>query len=59
MIYTSIERIRSEIEAVKQTILDPKVIQSMDDYYSRTGYLNGLQKALELFNQHATEIAND
>ena len=51
MIYNHLERIRREIEAVKLTILDVKVIKSMNDYYHRTGYLTGLQKSLELFSE--------
>lgn len=51
MIYNHLERIRREIESVKQSILDVKVIKSMDDYYHRTGYLMGLQKSIELMTK--------
>ena len=55
MLYSYLERLRSEIEAVKKTILDVKIIKSMEDYQARSGYLMGLQRALELFSSSETE----
>lgn len=54
--FNHFDRIRREIETVKLSILDVKVIKSMDDYHHRTGYLMGLQKSLELFSEAQKDI---
>ena len=59
MILDHLVRIRNEIDSVRKTILDPRIIKSMDDYYSKIGYLTGLQKSLELFSERNIDSDED